>query len=234
MAQVMRERRQDAEIYEYLKNRKKIGILPGLYWAVKHIFCKSVSSGKKSILDNYAESMPESYEHPDGDFGEDFVIEALRILPEKYYCFNNVKMLQNQIDHIVVCPKGVFTIETKNYSGDIYGNASNTEWSAVVKYSYGDSYKKYSKSMKFYNPVKQARAHSLNLSNYLKDKKVFFGFVKSVVVFLDNANEVKVFSPQVPVIRPNELYYYFMSLNDCLSDDEVNKIMAAVRDLSNC
>ena len=40
----------------------------------------------------------------------------------------------SQIDHIVINPRGVFVIETKNYSGVIYGSENQQEWTQVLYY----------------------------------------------------------------------------------------------------
>ena len=54
-----------------------------------------------------------------------------------------------QIDHIVVSDFGIFCIETKSYSGWIFGNARQQHWTQVLY-----RYKK-----KFYNPLRQNYAH---------------------------------------------------------------------------
>ena len=40
----------------------------------------------------------------------------------------------SQIDHVVINPRGVFVIETKNYSGRIYGSENQLEWTQVLSY----------------------------------------------------------------------------------------------------
>ena len=40
----------------------------------------------------------------------------------------------SQIDHIVINPHGIFVIETKNYSGTIYGSENQREWTQVLAY----------------------------------------------------------------------------------------------------
>ena len=79
-----------------------------------------------------------------------------------------------QIDHILVNPNGVFVIETKNYSGDIYGSDEQREWTRVLAYGKVKN--------KIYNPVKQNNTHLYRLRKILpKD----FPLV-SVVVFVQN------------------------------------------------
>jgi hypothetical protein len=61
-----------------------------------------------------------------------------------------------QIDHIVINENGVFVIETKNYSGRIYGQENQHEWIQVLSYGKVKN--------KLYNPVKQNKTHVYNVS----------------------------------------------------------------------
>ena len=40
----------------------------------------------------------------------------------------------HQIDHVIVSSKGIFSVETKNYSGRIYGEDNQKEWTQVLNY----------------------------------------------------------------------------------------------------
>ena len=62
-----------------------------------------------------------------GWFGEHWTKKALSKLPKaKYKIINNlflsVNGLTHQIDHVVVSPYGIFSIETKQYNGYITGS----------------------------------------------------------------------------------------------------------------
>lgn len=55
------------------------------------------------------------------------------------YVINDLRIRSNdgktsQIDHVVIQANGVFVIETKNYSGKIYGDAQQREWTQVLQY----------------------------------------------------------------------------------------------------
>lgn len=89
-----------------------------------------------------------------GKIGENKVTFILKGLPSDEYTVINDLMLKttygtSQIDHIVVSQYGIFVIETKNYSGWIYGGEHSEEW---IKNVYGKKYK-------FRNPIKQNYAH---------------------------------------------------------------------------
>ena len=67
-----------------------------------------------------------------GKAGEALVHNILMELPDEYYVMDDVVMNTvrgtTQIDHIVISKYGVFVIETKNYSGSIFGNDENKKW----------------------------------------------------------------------------------------------------------
>ncbi len=79
----------------------------------------------------------------------------------------------SQIDHIVINKYGVFVIETKNYSGRIYGNDNQQQWIQVLNYGKVKN--------KLYNPVRQNATHVYRLKGALKGAPIY-----SVVVFVQN------------------------------------------------
>ena len=68
----------------------------------------------------------------------------------------------SQIDHVVINRNGVFVIETKNYSGRIYGNENQLEWTQVLNYGKVKN--------KLYNPIKQNKTHIFHVSRLLQGK----------------------------------------------------------------
>jgi hypothetical protein len=54
-----------------------------------------------------------------------------------------------QIDHILVADTGLFVIETKHYSGWIFGRATDPQWTQVI----------YNKKSRFQNPIRQNYGH---------------------------------------------------------------------------
>ena len=97
-----------------------------------------------------------------GYLGEKNVAAILSFLPsDKYKIINDVLVKSNnrtiQIDHIVISIYGIFVIETKNYKGWITGSDNSEYW---TKNMFGNKYK-------FYNPIKQNKAHISALSRQL-------------------------------------------------------------------
>lgn len=94
------------------------------------------------------------------------------------YVFNDYKIVDEgmscQIDHILINQNGVFVIETKNYSGNIYGTDDQREWTQVLAYGKIKN--------KIYNPVKQNNTHLYRIRKILPKE---FPLV-SIVVFVQN------------------------------------------------
>lgn len=91
--------------------------------------------------------------------GEKKVFSILKRLSDDYYVWNDIVLQQNgysvQIDHVVISQYGIFVIETKNYTGIIYGNETSDKW---TKNMFGYHYH-------FANPIKQNRSHVKALAN---------------------------------------------------------------------
>ena len=127
-----------------------------------------------------------------GRRGERAVSWRLDWLPNDYLIINDLlfhieKGRTTQIDHVVVSRYGIFVIETKNYSGYIYGSENAREWKKYWKaWYYGVEH---SDELTFPNPVQQNKAHidalKKALSNYPHARYV------SIIAFSTNA-ELKV------------------------------------------
>ena len=97
-----------------------------------------------------------------GWFGEHWTKKALSKLPTtKYKIINNlflsVNGLTHQIDHVVVSPYGIFSIETKQYNGYITGSKYDKSWVRHVgknKYYYT-------------NPIRQNYGHCKAIAELL-------------------------------------------------------------------
>lgn len=117
-----------------------------------------------------------------GDRGENVVARILgdTIIGEQYVLndilFRNEAGKSCQIDHIYINKFGIWVIETKNYSGYIYGGEKQREWTQEL--ASGNIINT------FYNPIKQNATHIYHLSKYLEVKDVF----QNVVVFLSDAD----------------------------------------------
>lgn len=94
-------------------------------------------------------------DHNSYNIGEKRVADllSLKLDREHYYLLNNITLRvgngTTQIDHIVVSTKGIFVIETKHYSGWIFGDAQSKTWTQSI----------YKKKSYFQNPVHQNYKH---------------------------------------------------------------------------
>ena len=99
-----------------------------------------------------------------------------------------------EIDVLYATRKGIFVLESKNYSGWIYGNGNDSYWTQVTP----------REKHRFYNPLKQNAAHCRALVDYLTVNVPTF----SVVVFSERCElkKVEVSSPNALVVKRDRLY----------------------------
>ena len=103
----------------------------------------------------------------------------------------------HQIDHVEIRQNGIFCIETKNYSGWIFGNESQQMWTQTL----------YNEKHQFLNPIKQNRTHIYHLNRVLENKYK----INSVIVMVqNNADEIGV--PYV--VNLSDLKNYLSNFND--------------------
>ena len=111
-----------------------------------------------------------------GARGERAVAGRLRDgLPEEYRILNDTYLplpdgTTTQIDHIVISQYGIFVVETKTYSGWIFGNENSAKWTQTI----------YHCKHSFQNPIRQNYRHICALADNLKIPRDYF---KSVVAF---------------------------------------------------
>jgi hypothetical protein len=79
----------------------------------------------------------------------------------------------SQIDLVVATKVGIIVFEVKNYSGWIFGNSNQSQWTQVLAYG--------KRKYRFYNPIMQNNKHITELRKQLKQfKKIPF---YSIIVF---------------------------------------------------
>jgi len=129
-----------------------------------------------------------------GKRGEMRVSAILSQLSDEYTILNDLVFRTEkgttQIDHLVVSKYGIFTIETKNYRGEIYGDDSRKEWTQLIvtEVTYAKKWWKtytYVTKNRFYNPVKQSVGHAFRIKELLS---VFpHIMIVPIVVFVGDA-----------------------------------------------
>lgn len=121
----------------------------------------------------------------------------------------------SQIDHIILCRKGIFVIETKNYSGTIKVLEFNKYWTQTLG----------RQTYRLYNPIRQNEGHLSALRYLLKSKQYP---MHNKVVFVGSAK----LSGQIPKnVHPNILHLVssIKKHPNVLSYDEVKQITRKIK-----
>jgi len=99
-----------------------------------------------------------------------------------------------EIDVLLIYSKGIFVFECKNYSGWIFGNEVQRNWTQTLPQGRGRCHKEY-----FYNPIMQNAAHIKHLKNLL-GKNIP---MQSIIVFSDRCvlKDITIKSNDVSVVN---------------------------------
>lgn len=141
-----------------------------------------------------------SVKHNTGRYGEYLTYKYL-----KSFETNGAKFLFNiyipkengetiEIDVLMICSKGVFVFESKNYSGWIFGSETQKNWYQTLPVGRGRSHKEH-----FYNPIMQNRTHIKHLKAFLGEQVP----MRSIIVFSDRCTlkSVQIKSNDISVIN---------------------------------
>lgn len=111
-----------------------------------------------------------------GAAGEFAVKLVLKFLGKEYQAIHNLTFNDGektvQIDHLIISSYGVFVIETKNYSGTIYGQENSEKFTQYIG----------KQKNEFYSPIKQNRGHIYSLKKVLGEYKYI-----SLIAFSGNS-----------------------------------------------
>lgn len=126
-----------------------------------------------------------------------------------------------EIDIIMICSKGIFVFESKNYSGWIFGNDTQLKWYQTLPNGKGKSTKE-----SFYNPVFQNDLHKNHLLALLGDNIPTY----SIVTFSERCTlkSVHIGRNDVKVIKRDKVYdtvsEIYSNSNDILSISKINEL----------
>lgn len=177
-----------------------------------------------------------------GKRGEEAVSAILGgTIEGRQYVFNDYTIEKDgktsQIDHILINKFGIFVIETKNYSGNIYGSEEQQEWTQVLSYGRVKN--------KLYNPVKQNASHVYKIKSVIRKYPIH-----SLVVFVQN-NVENINSPIVipatklrqavnsgtPVLDAEQMREIYETLvrhrSTITTDQHIENIHQQQRDIAN-
>lgn len=136
-----------------------------------------------------------------GNYGEFITFTYLEKLDFYKRLMTNIYLPKSdgkttEVDLIMISHTGIYVFESKNYSGWIYGDEKNKNWSQTLN---GKT------KNQFYNPIWQNKGHINALMTVLgiQDDSVF----KSIIVFSERCElkKINVTNPNIRVIKRNKL-----------------------------
>ena len=201
-----------------------------------------IKDNLKKTVDHYvltmakaivADSQGDNYV---GEFGEDLTehkLNLLKLFGNDGYIIRNVYIPKDngettEIDIIFVTKRAIFVIESKNYSGWIYGDDKSTFWTAVLSKN---------NKQRFYNPIKQNEMHIKWLKEYLKTDKLMY---LSLIVF---SNRCKLYVQgsadlvRTAVIKRDDLFFevkkIWPQLTDVITSGELFELKSKLEALTH-
>lgn len=136
-----------------------------------------------------------------GAKGEFFTFEKLEKLPGYHHILTNLYLPRKkggttEVDLVLVCENGIYVIESKNYSGWIYGSENARYWTQVLNKNHKE---------RFFNPIMQNSGHITALKQVLGLEDEVF---RSVIVFSERCElkKIEMESEDILVIKRNQLF----------------------------
>ena len=121
-----------------------------------------------------------------------------------------------EIDVLMICSKGLFVFESKNYSGWIFGSKDQKNWYQTLPTGRGKSHKEH-----FYNPIMQNRTHIKYLKAILGEQIP----MRSIVVFSERCTlkSVEVKNCDTCVIKRGDIAATVSEICKLTSDDSLSE-----------
>lgn len=103
-----------------------------------------------------------------------------------------------EVDVIMIHNSGIYVLESKNYSGWIFGSEEDRNWTQRLKNGIKN---------RFYNPIKQNRTHIKYLLKTLSEIGDFTDITRSIIVFSERCElkKLTINSEEIKVIKRNKL-----------------------------
>ncbi len=164
----------------------------------------------------------KTIKHDAGRYGEYLTYKFL-----KHFEADGAKFLFNvfipkgggettEIDVLMICSKGVFVFESKNYSGWIFGSEGQKNWCQTLPIGRGQSHKEY-----FYNPIIQNRSHIKHLKAFLGEQVP----MRSIIVFSNRCvlKSIQIKSSDISVINRRSVASVVSTICNQISTDLMNE-----------
>ena len=182
----------------------------------------------KGLFDLLVDAISDMYwtDERTGKFGEKLTERKLKMVNffgRKGKTLKNVYIPKDngetsEIDLVYITQKGIFVIESKNYSGWIFGDAYSKYWTASLPNG---------EKNRFYSPVKQNRTHIKWLNNYLSYYASKPISMYSIIVFSNRCELKKVpaDSQEAIICQRDSLYWKIRNmweyLPNILTDSDI-------------
>ena len=192
------------------------------------IFIVKYTKYKKSAYYQITKQPYFSLRRNSGKYGEYLTYKCL-----KHFEKNGAKFLFNiyvpkerdetsEIDVLMICKKGLFVFESKNYSGWIFGSENRKNWYQTLPTGRGRCNK-----VSFYNPIMQNSSHIRYLKAFIGRRAP----IKSIIVFSDKCTlkDVQIRSNDVRVINRYNVASVVSDIcnqisGDLLTDNDITEI----------
>lgn len=162
-----------------------------------------------------------------GKLGERVIAKRLRAgLPkDEYLILSDIYLpiednATTQIDHVVVSRYGIFVVESKNYSGWIFGDKDSPKWTQTM----------FRKKSTFQNPIRQNYRHICAIAENLGIPKMY---LKSVVVFTGDC-EFKTEMPECVVYSRKVATYICTFTEPIINEKQVSEIAEVMQEWNQC
>jgi hypothetical protein len=126
-----------------------------------------------------------------------------------------------EIDVLLITQKGIVVFESKNYSGWIFGNEADSQWTMSLPNN---------EKRRFYNPIRQNRGHIKWLTKCVGDIPMF-----SVIAFSDRCElkKITVTSQNVWVINRNQTNRVVREIwkesEDILTEEQIEDLFGRLK-----
>jgi hypothetical protein len=132
----------------------------------------------------------------------------------------------SEVDVVYITQKGIIVFESKNYSGWIFGDEKNRNWTVSLPGGLKNQ---------FYNPIMQNRTHMKWMANYVGEDIPLF----SVIVFSERCElkKVTVVSEDIKVIKRDYTYAAVRDIwdknPDAVSNEKIEELYTKLKELTN-
>jgi hypothetical protein len=200
-----------AGIYLYNMNSKTVatfGLLVSLIVAVGFLYCVKAMGDKAEALSKRALDARR------GAVAEEAVGNLLGELPAGYFVVHDFGSKRGNIDHIVISPKGILTVETKSHRG--------------VVTCEGEMLKRDGKPFEK-DFIKQAWAQAYFIRILLTRHEISVPKTQPVLLFANADVKVRQQVRGVEIISRQYLPIYLGRLQNCMSAKEAEKIFEVLK-----